>query len=541
MKILTLCKPYLLSQKTSLMVYIVISLATAAIAILSPYIIGSFLDNLIEGADRRYIFRFCLIFGGLSLLKIIKNYITSLMYVKMMSDMGYDLNMDAVKHIQNLSLSYINNKDIAYLSQRVGSDSVSLIVFCITVLQSILTNAVMLVVPFVILLNINWFIAVLLMGFLAVYVFLYFAFSKTLYNANFTFREAQNKFFASMFEQLKYIKLIKVNSIQPEMKKRADTGFANMRSAGIYNQKVSYMYSGLDGFISATAQIILFVVGGIQVLEGNFTIGMFTIFTSYFGMMLKSSRYFFGLGDSYQSTMVTHDRIKEILEQKPENCGALIADDINQISLRNVGFSYGDENAVENFNMSFQKNKIYAISGANGAGKSTLISLIIGLYIDEYSGSITYDGNDIRNINMVSARKNLIGLAEQEPRLIMDSIGYNLGNVADISETLNKHIRTLNMQGFIAKTGLDFQINDTVLSGGEKQKIAILKVLNKNPQVMIFDEPTSALDDATTKDFIDYLQSIKNDKIIILITHDEFVKNHCDDVVALQKSIIGGF
>ena len=92
------------------------------------------------------------------------------------------------------------------------------------------------------------------------------------------------------------------------------------------------------------------------------------------------------------------------------------------------------------------------------------------------------------------------------------------------------------MQGFIAKTGLDFQINDTVLSGGEKQKIVILKVLNKNPQVMIFDEPTSALDDATTKDFIDYLQSIKNDKIIILITHDEFVKNHCDEVVALQKS-----
>ena len=70
-------------------------------------------------------------------------------------------------------------------------------------------------------------------------------------------------------------------------------------------------------------------------------------------------------------------------------------------------------------------------------------------------------------------------------------------------------------------------------SGGEKQKIAILRLLYKNPDVMIFDEPTSALDAVTTKGFIEYLSRVKAGKIIVIITHDDFIKGCCDDVLVL--------
>ena len=581
MKIFTLCKKYLLQHKYQLSVYVTITLLATAISILSPYIIGNFLDNLIEGGDVGVILRFCAIFGGLSALRIVKNYVTSIMYVKMHVQMGYSFNSDIIKHIQNLSLSYINNKDSAYLNQRVNSDANSLIGFCISMMQSILTNVVMLVVPFILLLHLNWFIAVLLVGFLAVYMVAYFAFKKPLYNSGFAFREAYGKFFAGLFEQLKYVKIIKINSIQPHMNRRTDKVFEDYKTKSIHNRKVNHLYSSLDGFISTIAQILLFVVGGLQVLSGDFTIGMLTIFISYFNMMLGSSRYFFGLGASYQQTLVAYDRIKDILDLEPESVGAKVIGDIGKIELCNLSFSYAtqEENDIDstepsfssqmrpnkivmvnnsevitNLSIKFTKGNIYAIAGANGAGKSTLINLIMGLYIDEYKGCITYDATDIRQIDMVSVRRNLMGFSEQEPALLNDSIWNNLhfddANAAgthddaddatddteNITQMLDCHIQTLGMQNFISQNGLDFSINEdnNNTSGGEKQKISILKVLYKNPSVMIFDEPTSALDDETTKNFIQYLQQIKKDKIIIIVTHDEFVTRCCDEVVLLM-------
>jgi len=553
MKIITLCRKYLLQHKLQLSVYIAIIFLSTAISILSPYIIGVFLDNLIAGADLGAVLHFCIIFGGLSLVKIIKGYITAVMNTKMQTKMSYDLNMDAIKHIQGLSLSYINRKDSAYLSQRIGSDSMSLVSFCVSVLQSIISNIILLIVPLVILLIMNWFIAVLMMAFLVLYAILYFAFKMPLYNAGFAFRESQAKFFSKLFEQLKYTKIIKVNSIQEQMNRRADKSFVDFRGTAIQNQKVNYLYSGLDGFISTIAQIILFVVGGIQILAGNFTIGMFTIFASYFNMMLGASRYFFGLGASYQNVLVSYDRIREIFEQKLESRGTKEIKSINKIELKDVCFSYALEKdsetrdksgvgrrksgkVIKNFNAEFTKGKIYVIAGVNGAGKSTIASLTMGLFVDEYNGTIAYDGVDIRDINMVAVRRDLVGVAEQEPLLINDSIKYNLDYMDEKNYKLSalyECIEILNMKDFICQRTLDFKINEknTNTSGGERQKISILKVLLKNPDVMIFDEPTSALDAETARRFVEHLQRIKQNKIIIMISHDEVLKKKCDEIV----------
>jgi len=506
--------------------------------------LGDFLDTLIEGADIASVLVFCAIFGGLNVLRILLGYVTSIIYVKMQTKMGYALNMSVIKHVQNLSLSYTNHQDSAYLNQRINNDANGLIIFCITIIQNVMTNTIMLIVPLVILLNMNWFVAVLLVGFLAVYITLYFIFKKPLYNASFAMKEAQSNFFARLYDQLKYIKLIKLNSIQPEMNKRADSGFDKLLNTTVHNQKVSYLYSGLDGFIGTLATIALFVVGGIQVLRGNFTIGMFTIFSSYFTMMMGASRYFFNLGANYQRVLVSYDRIIDIFGQKQEKSGAVILEDIHHIQLKDVCFAYDNEakNIINNFNATFEKGKIYGIVGENGTGKSTLVSLIMGMYQDEFKGSISYNGINIKDAHMENARRSHFGFAEQEPMLINDSIRYNLSfddidnhlsSGLQAAPTLSTYLHTLNMTDFITKNTLDLTINEknSNTSGGEKQKISILKVLTKDPAVMIFDEPTSALDVETTQRFVAYLQEIKCDKIILLITHDASIKRICDETV----------
>ncbi|MCL2360273.1 MAG: ATP-binding cassette domain-containing protein [Defluviitaleaceae bacterium] len=136
---------------------------------------------------------------------------------------------------------------------------------------------------------------------------------------------------------------------------------------------------------------------------------------------------------------------------------------------------------------------------------------------------------------MVAVRRDHIGFAEQEPQLTNDTIRYNLGFGDALNKKLGNLMDILNMNDFIAEHGLDYELNEktTNTSGGEKQKIAILKVLNKDPDVMVFDEPSSALEKGTAESFMAYLHQIKKDKIIIIITHDEIVKAQCNIVLSV--------
>jgi len=365
---------------------------------------------------------------------------------------------------------------------------------------------------------------------------LYFVFKKHLYSAGLIYREAIAKYFSKLLEQFKYIKLIKFNSIQEEVMKRVDNSFASLNDSAINNQKITYFYSSADGIISMLAQITLFVIGGLQMLAGNFSIGMFTIFTSYFAMMLSACRYFFSLGSAYQSAMVACNRIHEILRQNLESQGKKQLLNIDVIELQKLSFSYimsNEMNAITRMSAIFSKGNIYAITGANGAGKSTLINLLLGMYIDEYDGHIIFNGVDIRNLNMVAVRRDLIGFAEQEPQLINDTILYNLTFGNPQYSDFSFYINLLKLNNFISEHGLEYILNEknTNTSGGEKQKIAILKVLHKNPDIMIFDEPSSALEKDTVESFIAYLQHIKHSKIIIIVTHDDAIKSQCDKII----------
>jgi len=523
------------------------------VAILTPYVLGSFLDVLVLGANRAVIINFCIVFGGLSLVKIANGYIALILHVKIQTYMSYNLNKDIVKHIQELSLSFINQRDSVYLNKRVNNDASGLIIFCISVLQNLVANTLSILVPFVVLLTINRTVTITMVAFIATYILLYYIFRRAIYRVGLIFREAQDKFFAKLFEQLKYVRFIKINSMQEKMFKRADDSFIFFRNSMIKNQKVNYLYSGMDGFISIIAQIVLFVMGGIQVLEGNFTIGMFTIFAGYFNIMLGASRYFFGLGAYLQNTLTSYNRIVEILNNKPESTGNKVISNVQTIEVRNLGFSYSAINdtfeaeqhkakkVINNLNIKFQKGIMYVVSGVNGAGKSTLLNILLGMYVHEYTGFVSYDGVDIRNINMKKARETLFGLAEQEPTLINANIGYNLGitdteHTGDYNlNTLNKYIEILNIQNLISLQTLNYEINDgnTNASGGERQKISILRVLYKNPVVMILDEPTSALDSKSALGLMRYLSSIKKNKLIIIVSHDDIVRNHCDEMIVL--------
>lgn len=349
--------------------------------------------------------------------------------------------------------------------------------------------------------------------------------------------ESQSKFFSNLFEQLKYLKFIKINSVQSEFNERLDNGFNSLYRSSIKNGRLSVFYSSSDSIISMIMQVILFTLGGIQIINGNFTIGMFTIFSSYFNMMTGSVKYFFNLGKTYQNTLVSYNRIMDILAKNEETKGSIVIDQLNYIETENLCFSFNGNDVLNNVNMKFELGNIYGILGPNGAGKSTLINILLGLYIDEKIGQVNYNGIDIKNLDLNIIRKKYIGVSEQETVLLNDTIKCNmfLGSNTDeihASKDIEEYLNILDLKNYVndLPDGINTVINDknNNVSGGEKQKISILKVLIKNPTLMILDEPTSALDAKSKEMLVSYLKSVKNKKIIIIVSHDHSLNNLYD-------------
>lgn len=537
MKIIKFCNKYFSKYKLYLLIYIFITLCISGISIYSTYLTGSFIDQLITSKSTNFVYYFCIILAGITLIRLLFGYISSLMYIKMQMEIGYELNREVIFHIQEVSLTFINRSDTAYLNQIINNDANNLVIFYITTIQNVIINVITFIITFCICFDINKLISIISIVFIGIYIILYKLSKSKLYKVNMLFKESQGNFFSSLLEQFLHIKFIKIHSFQKEFRQRVDSSFRNLFTNAIKNQKISYLFSSIDSTISMVVQILLFLIGSIQIIKGNFSIGMFTVFSNYFSMMLGSARYFFNLGKTYQENLVSYNRLINLMNQPKEKEGSNIINEIRNIRTQDLSLIFNNKVILNNINFCFDTGKIFGVIGANGSGKSTLISLIMGLYINEKGGNIYFDNNDINHLDLYHLRKELIGISEQEPMLINESIRYNLLNPDVDNELIYKYIDILGLDDYVKRQplGLDTVINEknSNISGGEKQKISILRVLLKDPKIMIFDEPTSALDLNSSYKFIDYLSSVKEDKIIIIITHDRNVQDYCDVIYNL--------
>jgi len=267
-------------------------------------------------------------------------------------------------------------------------------------------------------------------------------------------------------------------------------------------------------------------------------VGNFIEINLRFNMVLNSISFILNFGKSYQESMVSYKRIIDILDEKIEHNGTELLHGLNDLQFKNVTFSYDKSRMIlNNFNCNMSKGKVYCIKGKNGSGKSTFICLMLGLFQD-YNGQILINSKDIKDIDLYKLREKFIGVIEQESNLLNDTIRVNLtygfdNNVSE--ERINKWIEKLSITEFINKLpdGINSNIFERAgnISGGEKQKISLVRTFLKDPDVFIFDEPTSALDVNSKELFLKLLDELKKNRIIILITHDYDIIESADEVI----------
>lgn len=199
---------------------------------------------------------------------------------------------------------------------------------------------------------------------------------------------------------------------------------------------------------------------------------------------------------------------------------------INQIELKNISYSYdGNKNVLSNINIKFDHNGLYIIKGGNGRGKSTLLKLLCGLYFD-YTGEIRVNGLNISSYSLLEYRAR-IGVVFQDFNRYETSVKANIAlNKMNETDCVLKIKKLLNSKGIKIKdinpnTILGNWFGGKELSGGEWQKIAFLRSLYNENDILIADEPTSNLDFQSKQKLVEFFIEESKKKIIILATHDD--------------------
>ena len=215
---------------------------------------------------------------------------------------------------------------------------------------------------------------------------------------------------------------------------------------------------------------------------------------------------------------------------------------IDKIEIKNLDFYYKDTNYIfKDLSLELEKNKTFYIEGKNGTGKSTLVDLISGM-LKPTQGIIRINGKDVVNSNLIW-KKN-IGYVSQSTFLINKSIKENIifGRDYINQKMLENVIELTGLKKFIDQLPDNINTNvgnlGTKFSGGQKQKIMIARALIDNPSLIILDESTNALDFESEKNFLEIIDKIKQNRIVIFIAHSEVIKKFCDKKFLIENKTI---
>lgn len=499
---------------------------TSILNLFLPLIAGNFINKLISNPRMGIITQYCLVILILNLISYFLAYMIMRLNISIQINSTFNLNKNILQKIQRVSLLYLQNKDIAYMNQRINNDVNTMVIFVINVIKDVLVNMISLLFSISFLFRISELIFFVFFIVLILYILLYKTLKRRLLLLKKLVLERQSEYFSKLQEMLTYLKFTKIYNytdflIKPLTKKNDE-----LKKTLLENQKYTYILTVSEQIIVMIFQICLYIIGGVQVINGKLSVGMFTIMSTYLGNVITSFKYFSTLYQQYLSAYVSYQRIIEFENLKDDNYGNMNIEDVEEIFLDNFSYTYNTQNKIiDNINYKFKVNEIYFISGKNGSGKTTLVNSILGLY-SEYDGNILVDGYSIKNINMYSFREKFVSFIDQHGLLINSSIYENI--------SLNQNISIKTIETYLLDFGLikaydeaneylSKNINElsSNLSGGECQKICLIREFLRNKKVMIFDEPTSYLDVYSKNVFIKYVRNLKENHIVIIISHDE--------------------
>lgn len=536
-------KKIYIKDRCKIILLAIMTVSTSTLGILLPYLNGKFIDNLINIKNVNHILKIVALIIILGVINIVLNYIYQIVSSKLIIKSIYDFRVEMLKHLRKIPVLKYKEFDPVYINERTRKDISEVVNFVVNNFVYIVLKIMIFIACLVVIghLNISTLICVVMI--IPVYVLVYNYYSKNIYDLSFKVKENENIFFQIYNEQLQLMEEIKIDSKYENHNRYVDCKFMKYyKSFGEYIS-LSTKFNTVESIVSLIFQAVLFVFGAISIINNKMSIGDLTIINSYFAIMVGIVNYYVSLGKVYQEAKVSYDRLKNINKIEEEEQGELTLDLITEVDA-NLNFSYKNGmDLIKNKKVKFETGRIYAVIGSNGIGKTTLVKLIIGIYHPNgnMKSEIRYNNVPIKRINLEHLRGEKIAYVSQKHRMTNKKINelfYEIDKDITLDSIYNR-LSYFNDEELIGNAIGDIKLfwNSAYyeLSEGEKQILSIYRALCKKPKVLILDEPSSNLDFNKKTTLKKILIAIKEQMIVIVISHDKDFLDVSDEIIELDK------
>jgi len=353
---------------------------------------------------------------------------------------------------------------------------------------------------------------------------------------------------SSLIETLAGLDAVKVNNAESERQYQWEQTIGTLSRLELRVKMLSGLSMNITLLLQQLAGVIMIVFGVYQIIGGNLSMGGLIACYMLSGRALSPLASLSGLMTRYQQakvTMVSTDQMMELpqernFEERPLSRRTLQG----AIECRGMNFTYPNQQnmALKNINLIIKPGEKIGIIGRSGSGKSSLAKLIVGLYQPD-SGALLVDGVDIRQIDVSELRHN-VGYVPQDIQLLAGTLRDNLVSgaryvedelVLQAAELAGVHeFARLHPQGYELQVGERGQN----LSGGQRQNVALARALLLNPPILLLDEPTSAMDNTGEERLKQRLQSVVENKTVVLVTHRASLLSLVDRLLVIDRGQI---
>ena len=445
--------------------------------------------------------------------------------------------------IQSLSLSFINNRKPGELLNRVARDTRQVREFMEDVFGDMFSTLLTMVVSLVVMFSISWKMTLMSLGFIVI-VFvvtrLFWHHIHTIYHKQWLKSDDLASSLQDIISGMRVVKSFGKEEREAARFQKKTQEFASINKK---NETFWAVFFPILTFLLGAGSYIAVYFGGMDVLNGDMTMGELVQFIAYCGYLFGPLNWMTHMPRMVMQMITSMNRIYDVLDEEPvimdrEDSKAFPIE--GAFTFEHVSFGYHTyEPVLEDISFQVKPGEMIGLVGASGTGKSTLINLIMRLY-DVDQGKITIDGVDIRNMKTESLHSQ-IGVVLQETFLFSGSILANIRFArqdASLAEVIQA-AKAANAHDFICKTpdGYNTYVGEHGynLSGGERQRIAMARAILNNPRLLILDEATSALD--TESEFLiqQALDRLVKGRTTFAIAHRLSTLRNADRLVVIDR------
>lgn len=539
-KLLGLLKEY----KSTIAVIMVCLLGSTGLNLCIPLISRQIMDVGFIGGNKDILI--ALVLGSMAIRMV--NYAIEILKEKKRVDicakLRYSLSEQSFFHLMKLKIGYFNNTNYAEILSNVNTD--------IDRISSVADGSVFFVVTQAFSMT-GGIIGLFIIDYRMTLLVLLFIPVKFIVMKNFAKKQkrivdeyimtSQNyaRWFGNTVGGVREVKLFSIFDKKHEE-------FIQNQGSVIEKQKqldmLSQWNSVIDLVMIQLLSTVLYILGANLVFGLQMSVGSVFAFITYSAYVTGPISAILNIGYLLSGIIPSTKRFYEFmdLEEEGVNADCLVKPQNGDIEFEDVSFAYNEENTVvEHVNLQIkQGNKIIFI-GKNGSGKSTLINLLLRMY-EPSAGRILLACQNIAHMPLDDYR-SMISVVSQEIYLFNDTIRNNICLYKQVDDHIIQNIcKDSGLEAFLNEVSLDYTVgqNGTMLSGGQKQKIALARALLHDRPIVVFDEATSSTDSYSEQQINSLLHTKLKDKTVIVVTHKQEILSEADCIVMLDEGKIVG-